>query len=288
LARVPDDAFALAAPFAGLYTAYALGTPTGLADGVSDWLLSAFVAATDPNTLTLAFVSGDVWAVPLKRDACHHIVGYAGPATLGLQLPDLRSLTAGPNGTLFALYAPSNSNWFRIDELPTGASAPARSVDLRTIGLDTSQSVNNLAHLLFVPPSQDPSGLIVLTGSWWHLTYTANGGAFDLSAATSRPIATTGHAAYVPHGSPGFARDSLFLADEWNGSVGFWEVDPAGAPPAKTASSAPQPMPFVSMPGTSRVNIHFEPQAGDLFVGFQQAGGFALYVVQGFVPPTIF
>jgi hypothetical protein len=288
----------LAPEFASIYTAYDLGAPSGLPSTSATWLMGALVSPSDPATLLVAFenapvdaahpVPGQLWSVPLKRDACGHIIGFTGPGVFVRDAPDVRSLAAGPHGLLFSLAAPGNSTWFEVSELLPGQSSSTYTVDLRTVGVDLSQAGNNLAYLGFVPANfQDAGGLRLLafgasSNNWWHLTYAAQQTWFSIAAATGQTFSPSpGHIAYVPHGSPGFSNDSMLAADEWTGTIDVLDVNSQGDPMPSTRK------PFArASGGLSQAKVHFEPQTGDFIVGFN-AGNFRLYVVQGFVAPQL-
>jgi hypothetical protein len=71
------------------------------------------LAYDDPNTLYVATSSesssGAIYAVPLNRDSCGHIVGFAGNATLVANTPYVdANLLYGPNNVLFYSMWPVN------------------------------------------------------------------------------------------------------------------------------------------------------------------------------------
>src|SRR5262249_3403058 len=152
--------------------------------------------------------SGQIAAVPLKRDACGHIVGFAGNATVVANTPYVdANLLWGPNGVLFYSQWPEN----KLSELLPNQMAPAYTVDLSTVGL-TGSSAGGIG---FAPPNLgDPGGLRAVTwpeGSWYHLAYAAENATYKITSATKTATLTGGPGgfAYVPQGSPGFTKQSL-------------------------------------------------------------------------------
>jgi hypothetical protein len=269
----------LAPTFAGTYTPYVLGPVPGVPPSL---LGGCVLAYKDPNTLYVATSSesqsGAIYAVPLKREPCGHIVGFAGNATLMATTPYVdANLLYGPNHVLFYSMWPVN----QMSELLPNTSAPAYTVMLSTVGVGGGGP----GGIGFVPPNlQDPGGLRAVTwpdGYWYHLTYAAQQQTYAITGSmqtTTLPNGPGGFA-YVPAGSPKFAKQSL-ITDEWNiDKVVVYEVDPLGDPVVATRTEF-----FTNFP--KPWGAYFEDTTGDFL--FLDWGGEAVdqvYIVQGFAKP---
>src|SRR5688572_22350453 len=140
-----------------------------------------------------------------------------------------------------------------------------------------------------VPPGLAAAGELRLVtwpaGRWYHLEVEPDGALLSvtgLGGPGNLPNEPGGFA-YVPAGSPGFARQSLIVA-EWRrldpslDRVAVYEVDDRGDPLPDTRreffSRFPRPW-----------GAYFEPVTGDYLFLSWGTGNDHVYVVQGFVPP---
>jgi hypothetical protein len=284
----------LAPAFAGLYDAYILGPPPG-GQSATNFMPGAFVSYNDPNTLVLLYdepnvAPGQVWTIPISRDSCGHIIGYAGTAKpVAVASHPLQALAYGPKNILFLL---DNSPNTGLEEIVPGGTASSYNVDLTSLGYSTS--TGNSA-LVFVPSNlQDPGGLRILdwSGNWWSAAYAADSTWYDVTALTqtatlAQPCggcAVTSGVGYVPAGSPGFPNQSILVGRYDLNSIVAYDVDGSGNPIAST--ERPFYSRFYSLTFVS--SISFEPTAGDFLMSGliptdNDQGG--VYVIQGFVPP---
>jgi hypothetical protein len=276
----------LAAPFAPHYKAYALGK----VPGVPNPLGGVIVKAGDPSTLLVAGESeratGALYAITVQRDPCNHIIGFVGSATKVADTPYVdANLVYGPQSLLLYTGWPQ----FELAQLPAGATVAARTTDLRTVGMDATGDSGAGGHG-FVPPAVVAAAgqLRVVTwpaGRWYHVAATVNAGLFDISALS---LAATlpnnpGGFAYVPAGSPGFAKQSIIVA-EWSQSdrtqdrVAVYEADGNGDPVVATRQEfmTKFPRPW---------GAYFEPVTGDYLFLTWGDGDDRVYIVQGFAPP---
>jgi hypothetical protein len=275
----------IAPQYANAYTAYDLGT----VPGVPDPLGGAAISASDPNTLLIAGGSesdtGAIYAIGITRNGCGHITGFVGTAhqiaatpyvdaNLVYAHPDLLTYTEWPEYT-FA-------------QLPTGASAPARTTDLTTIGMTTTDD-QGPGGLGFVPPGLAAAGQLRMVtwpaGRWYHATTADDQGLLNMTAvSTSTTIANNpGGFAYVPAGSPDFAQQAIIVS-EWSQTdptldrVAVYDADQSGDPIVATRreffSKFPRPW-----------GAYFEPVSGDYLFLSWGTGSDHVYVVEGFVPP---
>jgi hypothetical protein len=208
----------LSSEFAHDYKTYVLGPVPGVPNSR---LGGCVLSPTDPNTLLVAIESesqnGMIVAVPLKRDFCGHVVGFAGSPTPVAQTPYVdANLVWGPKGILFYSQWPGG----QISELLPNQSAPAYTVALADLGV-----IGSPGGVGFVPPgSSDPGGLRIVTwpqGFWYRLAYSADEQTYAITAAKRkrRLPGGVGGFAYVPEGSPGFPKQSLIVS-EWGGGGG--------------------------------------------------------------------
>lgn len=275
----------LAPPFDTLYTVYDLGP----VPGVPNPLGGAVVDASDPSSLLIAGASerpeGAIYRIGLTRDACGHIIGWNGTATLVANTPYVDANLLYVRSDLL-LY----TEWpqYTLAQLPTGASTPARRTDLRTVGLPSAGD-QGPGGVGLVPPGLAAAGELRLVtwpaGAWVHAATAPSGSLLDITAVTQHATVPNnpGGFAYVPAGSPGFAAQSIIVA-EWRTSgtaddrVAVYQADAQGDPIVSTRrefmSSFPRPW-----------GAYFEPVTGDYLFLSWGLGTDRVYVVQGFVPP---
>jgi hypothetical protein len=147
----------------------------------------------------------------------------------------------------------------------------------------------------FVPPNlAGAGGLRMLTwpeGLWYHVTYATAASGFAVSAATQmEKLPGSGGFAYVPAESPGFAKQSVLVAEWDQNRVAAYEVDDQGDPVLASRIEF-----FTTFPNPW--GAYFEPQTGDyLFLTWGGAGTDPtsgtddssddhVFVVQGFKKP---
>jgi hypothetical protein len=276
----------LAPEFAPYYKVYLLGS----VPGVPDPLGGTVVKAGDSSTLLVAGGSesagGAIYSIGVQRDACGHIIGFAGSATKAADTPYVdANLVYGPQQLLVYTGWPE----FNLAQLPAGAAMPARNTDLRTLGMSATDDQGPGGHG-FVPPSLPAATgqLRVVTwpaGRWHHVTTALNGGLFDVSALSTMVTLPNnpGGFAYVPAGSPGFTKQSIIVA-EWSQTdraqdrVAVYDADDNGDPlPASRHEFMTRfPRPW---------GAYFEPVTGDYLFLTWGDGNDRVYIVQGFVPP---
>ena len=269
----------LAAAYAPLYRVFDLGVVPGIPG--TGHLGGCVLDASDPNRLLVAGDSetdlGALYAIQLVRGPCGHIVGFSGSAQRVATTPNVdANLLWGPGSVLLYSQWPVD----HLGQLLAGGSAPASDVDLYPLGV-TRGSVSGLG---FVPPPLGAAGqLRTLTwsdGAWYHLTLSGSAPPWTVSSpldVTTLPNGPGGFA-YVPAGSPGFAAQSLIVA-EWSvDSVATYAVDDAGDPVVATRHDF-----FTAFPRPW--GAYFEPKTGDfLFLTWSEPPD-RVFVVQGFVEP---
>lgn len=275
----------LAPPFAGLYTVYALGS----VPGVPNPLGGIVAKAGDPNTLLVAGASetsaGAIYEIGVRRDSCGHILEFVGTARLVAMTPFVdANLVYGPDDLLVYTEWPQ----YTLSQLLPGATTPSRQTDLRPFGVSDFDD-QGPGGVGFVPPGLAPAGTLRLVtwpaGRWYQVQATLSGGLYTIDALTETVTLPNnpGGFAYVPAGSPGFAAQSLIVA-EWRRDdrdqdrVAVYEVDPSGDPMPTTRreffSRFPRPW-----------GAYFEPVTGDYLFLTWGDGDDRVYIVQGFVPP---
>jgi hypothetical protein len=278
----------IAPEFAGLYTAYDLGT----VPGVPNPLGGAAVKIDDDGKLLIAGASenaaGAIYQIDVDRDACGHILGFVGTAQLVATTPYVDANLVYVSSDLM-IY----TQWpqYRLDQLPAGASTPARSTDLLTVGMDTGTGDQGPGGVGTVPPGLTGAGELRLVtwpqGRWYHVATAPDGNLLAINGVTHTTTLPNnpGGFAYVPAGSPGFDEQAIIVA-EWRvgdptaDRVAVYDADTAGDPIPSTRreffSRFPRPW-----------GAYFEPVTGDYLFLSWGTGADHVYVVQGFVPPPV-
>lgn len=282
---MPGPEVQLAAPYAGLYTVYDLGP----VPGVPNPLGGATVHISDDGKLLIGGNSenggGAIYEIGVTRNACGHITGWNGTATMHAATPYVDANLVYVSSTLM-LY----TQWPMaiLSQLPVGATAPARDTDLRTVGLPTGDS--GPGGLGVVPPGlAGAGGLRMVTwpgGYWTHVETAPDNGLLSITGVmqTATVPNNPGGFAYVPAGSPGFVQQAIIVA-EWVATdpsqdrVAVYDVDAQGDPIVATRrefmSRFPRPW-----------GAYFEPVTGDyIFLSWGATGSDRVYLVQGFAPP---
>jgi hypothetical protein len=268
----------LAAPFDTVYKVYDLGP----IPGVPQPLGGTVVSSTDPNTLLVAGGSersdGGIYQIGVTRDACGHIIGWNGTATMLASTPyvDANLVYASPDLLLYTEYPQ-----YHLSQLRAGSTTADRRTDLRTVGLTTSYSAGGVG---FVPAGLAAAGQLRLltwpVGDWYHATTAPDGELLAITAVeatTSLPNGPGGFA-YVPAGSPGFTAQSLIVAEWSNNQVAVYDVDAQGDPQVATRREF-----FTTFPRPWAA--YFEPVTGDYFFLSWGTSEDHVYVVQGFATP---
>ncbi len=267
----------LAPEYAVAYSAYELGE----LPGVPFHLGGCVIAHDDPNTLYFAGASevqdGGLYAITVRRDACRHIVGFVG---------DAKKVAATPYIDANLLYTANNvllyTGWpvFQLSELEPGAMAPARTVDLRPLGMNDSAGGLGL-----VPANLAGAGGLRAVGwpagEWYHVDYRADGNLFAIGTIRRTAMLPNGAGgfAYVPAGSPLFPKQSLLEAEWDHDQVATYEVDEQGDPVVASRKEF-----FMKFP--KPWGAYFEPLTGDyIFLTWRFSPPDLVFVVQGFTAP---
>lgn len=275
----------IAAQYASSYTVYDLGP----VPGVPNPLGGATVAVADDDTLLIAGSSensaGAIYSIGVTRDECGHINGWSGTAQLQVAAPYVDANLVYWSPTLL-LY----TGWpqFTLSQVPAGAGTPARTTDVRTLGVPADGD-SGPGGIGVVPPGlAGAGGLRIVTwpaGRWFHVPTAPDGNLLTLSTVTAGPVLPNnpGGFAYVPAGSPGFTQQAIIVA-EWiagdptRDRVAVYDADEQGDPIVATRrefmSRFPRPW-----------GAYFEPVTGDYLFLSWGTGMDRVYVVQGFVPP---
>ena len=239
----------LAPPFQKDYAIIDLGPPPG----VPDPLGGTTVLWNDDNTLLIGGASEDtagaIYKIGIDRDACSHIIGWNGSATLVATAPNVDAnlvyLGSAPDGGAGPLLVYSEwPNAMMGQLLPTGTS-PARETNLANLGLIAQGSLGGLG---VVPTGTAIGELRGVTypvygsiSEWHHIQISADGQLVKVNSVS--PVVKlcdgcgAGGFAYVPAGSPDFAQESVLVA-EWQSDVvtrvSGYQVDANGDPIVST------------------------------------------------------
>ena len=278
-AKADPSRVEIASAFAGTYKAYVLGALPGIP---ASRLGGTMLSPSDPNMLLVAVnsdtASGAIAQVKVRRDACGHITGFDGDATIFSQTPFVdANLLLGPNKVLFYSRWPEN----KLSEIPlSSGTATTYTIALSTVGV----AGGGPGGIGFVPPNlKDPGGLRAVTwpdGFWYHLTYEPSGATFKITESEQITTLSNGPGgfAYVPQGSPGFPKQSIITC-EWDvDKVVVYDADEQGDP-----ANASRSVFFTKFP--KPWGAYFEPKTGD-FIFLTWGGALdEVYIVRGFTPP---
>lgn len=270
-------AVTIAAEYAPYYRAFDLGPVPGMPPG---HLGGCVLAQADENTLLFAGNSeagdGQIHKIKLKRGVCGHIIGFAGTSTKIADTPYVdANLLWLPSSML--LYSEWNAN--KIGLLVSGATTPAREIDLALVGVESS-----IGGVGFVPKGYTAEGqmrgVTWPTGNWFHLDLKPDGALWKVNSATKTTTLPNGPGgfAYVPAGSPGFPKNRIIMS-EWSvDSVATYEVDAVGDPDLASRKAFFEKF-------TKPWGAYFDPKTGDfLFLTWGPAPD-RVFVVQGFSKP---
>jgi hypothetical protein len=271
--------------FATVYTAYQLGP----VPGVPDPLGGCVIRRADTDTLWIAGGSegagGALYTIKLRRDACHHIIGFDGTATKVADTPYIdANVVEATADTLLYTQWPQN----KVSTIRVTATSPDVTVDLSALGYPDSPG-----GIGFVPPPLATAGqLRTVTwpaGHWFHLAYTVDAGTWSFPAAmeassSASPLPNNpGGFAYVPAGSPLFPNQSVIVS-QWStmgpsaDRVVVYEVDANGDPIESSQKDF-----FMKFPRPW--GAYFEPVTGDYLFLTWGAGMDRIYLVEGFAAP---
>jgi hypothetical protein len=174
---------------------------------------------------------GTIWQVPIVRDAGGHVASYAGGNVQVATAPYIDGgLTYGPGGVLFHTGWGPNT----LGQLEAGSTAPDRTDVLTGYGVGGS-----VGGVTFVPPGFAGAGKCKLTDfnteGWYELPLTPDGNG-TYQPGTAVLLATiTGWGgpeaiAYVAGGVPGFAVDSVVIAEYGAWQAAVYDIDGNGDP----------------------------------------------------------
>lgn len=279
----PDSGVVMHPTFAASYTFSELGP----VPGVPDPLGGCVVLQADRDHLLIAGASermtGGLYRVGVRRNACGHITGWVGAATKLAATPFIdANLLELPGGSL--LY--TGWNVAQLSQLRLDAGTPLWTVDLLTRG-QVGSSAGGLGR---VPPWLPAAGQFRIVGwpdgKWHRLDLSADAGVYDVVRVVdtgAQPLSGgPGGFAYVPLGSALFSTPSIILSEWTANEVSVVEVDQQGNPVSGTRrqlfSSFPRPW-----------GAYFEPETGDfLFMTWGRPGlRDSVFIVQGFEKPPM-
>jgi hypothetical protein len=276
VAAAPASAQTIAPAFAGNYSYVDLGSVTSLPTNYGGLTLKY----DDPNTLIIGGSAnnslGEFYAVPVTRDANHHITGFAGPATLYSDgANNDGGVFFGPGNVLFYARYPSN----QLGQIkPGNTTTTDKVIDLTALGIPSS-----VGGIGIVPPGQPGAGQLQIatysSGAWTSATLTPDGtGTYNVTGVTPHAASTLAGGPegfiYVPTGSPVFTAPALLVSAWGAGRIDAYDVDANGDPIALTQR------PFITgLSGAEGALI--DPLTGD-FLFSTYGGGNHLIAVRGF------
>lgn len=220
--------------------------------------------------------NGALYSIGVVRSASGHITSFNGSASVYASGPyNDGGLAYGPGNVLFMSQWPLNE----LSQFKPGSTAPDKTIDLGSLGVEVSHSALN-----FVPSGFSAAGHLKLVsysaGQWSDAAYTADGtGTFNITSVTPVADSRLGGGPegffYVPPLSPGFSSPSMLVAEYQAGNIAAYQVDANADPIISTRQ--------VFLSGlTGAEGSLIDPVTGDLlFSTF--GGGNHLVVVHGFV-----
>jgi hypothetical protein len=277
--------------FAANYAVQNYGRPAGLPGSAGGILFDgpdALLIGGNANNS-----SGGIYRlIPVRDLTTQRITGFAGPATLVAQAPNIDGgLWFMPNGTL-AFTTFSNNNIGQITraafDLGTPTSpAPATIINLTPLGVDSSVGTG-----LIVPPGFPGAGTLKIasysSGRWFTLPFSpanppapANTYTFG-QAVSGLPV---GQATPCPEGifyintnSPLFQQQNVLVTDYCSGTITAYGIDTQGFPIISTARTLV--VNYSGVYGGTR-----DPLTGDIFFTSYSTGVIA--AVRGFGLPVL-
>lgn len=280
------QAASLGIDFVGDYTIVDLGSVPGLPAAYGGLTMKP----GDTSTLYIGGAAngagGRIHTIGVVRDGLGHVAGFSGSATPLGDVGEFNDggVVFGPGGVLFTARWPVNE----IGQTKPGSLDEDVITDVGALGI-----VSSISALNFVPFGFAATGALKAvtysSGDWYDIVYALNGsGTYDFLSATHIDLdtSTPGTQAlpggpegfvYVKAGNPGFAVDSLLVAEWAVGKVAAYELDGAGNPLLATRRE------FLSdLSGAEGAFI--DPITGDfLFSTF--GGGDRVFRIEGFIPP---
>lgn len=265
--------------FVGDYTVTSLGSPMS----VPAPLGGINFDPNDPNTIWIGGAAnqpaGEVYAVPVTRDADGHITGFAGPGTSIFTAPRIDGGLALDDDDVAFITTFSDNRLLQV--LP-GSATPDKEIDLTPLGIAASTGTCN-----FVPSGFAGAGTFKIAsfngGGWYDVELLPDGtGTYDIGTVT--PTVNPGGGpegfVYVAGGNPGFVVDSVLVSEFSAGRVSAYEIDGNGDPIVTTRRD------FLMQLGGAEGAV-IDPLTGDfLFSTF--GGGNRVLVIEGFSAPSIF
>ena len=219
------------------------------------------------------------YSVGLTRDVGSHIAGLSGVKSLHATAPKLAGGAAfGPSfnaGEVFFYTIGSGSGGVDVGMIRWGHNAPDKTAGI------VPETPGGLG---FVPPGFggfQRMKVLSSSGKFYSVTLQADAeGTYDLAGAeltATLPVANVQSFVYVKAGSPGFAADSLLVAEHAAGSIAAYEIDAHGNPRPATRRV------FFSGPPFSRPEgMMIDPVTGDLLVSTFSSSTSGIYRISGF------
>ena len=223
------------------------------------------------------------YSIAVTRGVDGHISGLVGQPSLFLSAPRLSAgASFGPSfnaGEVLFHSIASGGGGVDVAMTRWGTTGPTKTVNIVP---------ENLGGLGFVPVGFGGVGeLKVLTysGKFYAVTVQTDAdGTYDLTGAQLKatlPGSGMQGFVYVKGGSPGFAVDSLLVAEYTTGLLVAYDVDATGNPLPATRRV------FLSDPPFSRPSGMFvDPRNGDVLVSTQNNSRSGIYRIKGFVLPV--
>ncbi|MGA7934704.1 MAG: choice-of-anchor A family protein, partial [Kovacikia sp.] len=175
-------------------------------------------------------------------------------------------LTASPDeSVLFYTVFPAN----QIGQIKKGQTSPSKFIDLSTLG------INGTGAVTFVPTGFTGAGQFKITSYTESKIYTTTitpdgSGTFNIAKPSSFVTLSGGvdTLTYIKGGNPGFAKDTLLVAEYDTSTIAAYDLDPATGDPIVSTrkvflENAGNPS---QAPNNSVLSVVTDPLTGDLLI----------------------
>jgi hypothetical protein len=267
----------IAPQFASSYTCVDLGT---VASVPSPW--GGFAMSVNDTSALLVTGSarspgGELYSVPIGRDADCHVAGFLGTSTDVASAPyNEAGVAFGPSGVLFLAQAIIN----KMGELKPGSMAPDKTVDMGALGF-----AQTMCGVGFVPTGFPGAGQLKLInwpspGYWYNAPLMPDGaGTFDVTSLVQGAMLPNGAAGFVfiAAGNPGFSSNTVLVSEYDIGTVAAYTLTGPASDPDPTTRT-----PFITGLTGAQGGV-LDPVSGDfLFSTYSTA---QIIAIRGFKPP---
>lgn len=221
--------------------------------------------------------------VGVMRDVGGHISGLNGSKSVYATAPKLAGGAAfGPSfnaGEVFFYSIASGSGGVDVGMIRWGSSSTGKTINI------VPETPGGLG---FVPPGFrgfPQMKILTASGRFYSVKLQADAeGTYDLAGAelsATLPVGSVQSFVYIKAGSPGFAADSMLVAEYATGNIAAYEIDGTGTPRPATRRT------FFSGASLSHPEgMTIDPLTADLLITTYSSSTSGIYRISGFIPPA--